>query len=113
MDNIGIVHGEGFELYVAQVSLNLAFLQILGFGMSSLSPHYYEDFQCNYVKVILTYRQFQVGGIEVIENMPHCINNCYDLEGFWKSWHASYNRWLVRYGCCFCVLLSLKRKKIR
>ena len=37
MDDIGIVHGEGFELHVAQVSLNLAFLQILGFGMSSLS----------------------------------------------------------------------------
>mgnify|MGYP006970535937 CR=1 FL=1 len=37
MDDIGIVHGEGFELHVAQVSLNLAFFQILGFGMSSLS----------------------------------------------------------------------------
>jgi len=19
------------------------------------------------------------------------------LQGFWRSWHASYNRWLVRY----------------
>ena len=37
MDDIGIVYGEGFELYVAQISLNLAFLQILGIGMSSLS----------------------------------------------------------------------------
>eukprot|EP01018_Ginkgo_biloba_P037071 Gb_24225 [translate_table: standard] len=35
--------------------------------------------------------------MESPENMPRCINNCYDLEGFWKSWHASYNRWLVRY----------------
>ncbi|CAL8998268.1 unnamed protein product [Prunus brigantina] len=29
--------------------------------------------------------------------MPRCINNCYNLETFWKNWHASYNKWLVRY----------------
>ncbi|OAE27328.1 hypothetical protein AXG93_2817s1330 [Marchantia polymorpha subsp. ruderalis] len=40
---------------------------------------------------------YGVGGVETPENMLRCVNNCYDLEGFWKSWHASYNRWLVRY----------------
>ncbi|KAL3677699.1 hypothetical protein R1sor_020655 [Riccia sorocarpa] len=40
---------------------------------------------------------YGAGGIETPENMLRCVNNCYDLEGFWKSWHASYNRWLVRY----------------
>ncbi|KAL6594562.1 hypothetical protein ACP70R_040917 [Stipagrostis hirtigluma subsp. patula] len=40
---------------------------------------------------------YGVGGIETPENMPRCINNCHDLESFWKSWHASFNRWLVRY----------------
>nr|GMC63161.1 putative membrane-bound O-acyltransferase C24H6.01C isoform X1 [Ipomoea batatas] len=29
--------------------------------------------------------------------MPRCINNCYSLEIFWKNWHASFNKWLVRY----------------
>ncbi|KAG2372532.1 F-box protein [Vigna angularis] len=29
--------------------------------------------------------------------MPKCINNCHNLEGFWKNWHASFNKWLVRY----------------
>lgn len=29
--------------------------------------------------------------------MPRCINNCCNLESFWKNWHASYNKWLVRY----------------
>lgn len=37
--------------------------------------------------------------------MPKCINNCHDLEGFWKSWHASYNKWLVRYNL-FSVFIS-------
>lgn len=36
-------------------------------------------------------------GINTVENMRHCLVNNYDIESFWKSWHASYNRWLVRY----------------
>lgn len=28
--------------------------------------------------------------------MPRCINNCYNLESFWKNWHASFNKWIVR-----------------
>ncbi|KAL6223577.1 hypothetical protein ACLB2K_006962 [Fragaria x ananassa] len=40
---------------------------------------------------------YGICGIEVPENMPKCVNNCYNLESFWKNWHASYNKWLVRY----------------
>ncbi|KAF5768761.1 putative membrane bound O-acyl transferase, MBOAT [Helianthus annuus] len=40
---------------------------------------------------------YGVSGIEAPENMPRCINNCYNLESFWKNWHASFNKWLVRY----------------
>lgn len=36
-------------------------------------------------------------GIEAPENMTRCVCNNYDIEGFWKNWHASYNLWLVRY----------------
>ncbi|KAH7674991.1 Membrane bound O-acyl transferase MBOAT protein [Dioscorea alata] len=43
------------------------------------------------------YFALQIGGVETPENMPRCVNNCYDLESFWKSWHASFNKWLVRY----------------
>jgi protein-cysteine N-palmitoyltransferase HHAT len=31
------------------------------------------------------------------ENLTRCICNNYDVAGFWQNWHASYNRWLVRY----------------
>ncbi|CAL4902993.1 unnamed protein product [Urochloa decumbens] len=54
-----------------------------------------------WLKFFLIWRYFRfwslVGGVETPENMPKCINNCHDLESFWKSWHASFNRWLVRY----------------
>jgi hypothetical protein len=37
-------------------------------------------------------------GIVPPENMTRCVANNYDVEGFWKNWHASYNLWLVRWA---------------
>ncbi|XP_021740624.1 putative membrane-bound O-acyltransferase C24H6.01c isoform X2 [Chenopodium quinoa] len=54
-----------------------------------------------WLKFLLIWRFFRfwslLNGIEAPENMPKCINNCHNLESFWKSWHASFNKWLVRY----------------
>ncbi|KAJ8748612.1 hypothetical protein K2173_007602 [Erythroxylum novogranatense] len=54
-----------------------------------------------WLKFFLIWRYFRfwslICGIEVPENMPRCVNNCYNMESFWKNWHASYNKWLVRY----------------
>ncbi|KAH9609429.1 hypothetical protein KSS87_023825 [Heliosperma pusillum] len=54
-----------------------------------------------WLKFLLIWRYFRfcalVNGVEAPENMPKCINNCHNLQSFWKSWHASYNKWLVRY----------------
>ena len=36
-------------------------------------------------------------GVEPVENMNRCMSNNWTLQGFWKSWHRSFNRWLVRY----------------
>jgi D-alanyl-lipoteichoic acid acyltransferase DltB (MBOAT superfamily) len=36
-------------------------------------------------------------GVEAPENMVRCFADNYEVEGFWRGWHASYNRWLVRY----------------
>ncbi|KAJ4777926.1 MBOAT (membrane bound O-acyl transferase) family protein [Rhynchospora pubera] len=65
-----------------------------------------------WLKFFLIWRFFRfwslVNGVETPENMPRCISNCHDLETFWKSWHASYNRWLVRY--MYIPLGGSKRK---
>ncbi|KAK9819787.1 hypothetical protein WJX72_002349 [[Myrmecia] bisecta] len=54
-----------------------------------------------WLKFLVTWRFFRLwglmDGIEAPENMLRCFANNYDIEGFWKSWHASYNMWLVRY----------------
>ncbi|KAJ2599727.1 glycerol transporter [Coemansia sp. RSA 1286] len=35
--------------------------------------------------------------IDTVENMRRCMSNNYSLQQFWRDWHCSYNRWLVRY----------------
>ena len=36
-------------------------------------------------------------GVDTVENMSRCMNNNFSLAGFWRGWHVSFNRWLVRY----------------
>ena len=54
-----------------------------------------------YLKFTVMWRFFRLwalaSGVEAPENMLRCINNNATILGFWKGWHASYNRWLVRY----------------
>lgn len=43
-------------------------------------------------------QQPKCGG--VLEGCPgvrRCVCNNYDISGFWRTWHASFNRWLIRY----------------
>lgn len=54
-----------------------------------------------WLKFTVVWRFFRLwalaSGVDVPENMLRCINNNATILGFWKGWHASYNRWLVRY----------------
>eukprot|EP01065_Artemidia_motanka_P035396 TRINITY_DN43311_c0_g1_i1.p1 TRINITY_DN43311_c0_g1~~TRINITY_DN43311_c0_g1_i1.p1 ORF type:complete len:558 (+),score=167.64 TRINITY_DN43311_c0_g1_i1:102-1775(+) len=36
-------------------------------------------------------------GVEVPENMTRCMDNNFTVSGFWRNWHKSFNRWIVRY----------------
>lgn len=36
-------------------------------------------------------------GVAAPENMNRCLYNNYTVRGFWRAWHRSFNRWLVRY----------------
>ena len=35
--------------------------------------------------------------MDPVENMNRCMSNNYSVTGFWRNWHCSYNRWLIRY----------------
>ncbi|KAJ8330203.1 glycerol transporter [Batrachochytrium dendrobatidis] len=36
-------------------------------------------------------------GVETVDNMARCMSNQYSGIQFWRAWHRSYNRWVVRY----------------
>ncbi|KAG9310440.1 MBOAT, membrane-bound O-acyltransferase family-domain-containing protein [Chiua virens] len=54
-----------------------------------------------WLKLLVPWRFFRLwslaGGIDPPENMVRCMANNYSTLGFWRSWHRSYNLWIVRY----------------
>ena len=54
-----------------------------------------------WLKLLLPWRFFRLwalmDGIDPPENMLRCISNAPSTVAFWRGWHRSYNRWLVRY----------------
>ncbi|KAJ6515528.1 MBOAT, membrane-bound O-acyltransferase family-domain-containing protein [Mycena sanguinolenta] len=54
-----------------------------------------------WLKLMIVWRFFRLwamaAGIEAPENMIRCMANNYSVLGFWRSWHRSYNLWLLRY----------------
>jgi D-alanyl-lipoteichoic acid acyltransferase DltB (MBOAT superfamily) len=53
------------------------------------------------IQLMIVWRFFRLwamaAGIEAPENMIRCMANNYSVFGFWRSWHRSYNLWIVRY----------------
>jgi len=54
-----------------------------------------------WLKFLLIWRFFRLwalaDGIDPPENMVRCMSNNHSLEQFWRGWHASFNRWIIRY----------------
>jgi D-alanyl-lipoteichoic acid acyltransferase DltB (MBOAT superfamily) len=55
----------------------------------------------NLMQLLIIWRFFRLwallDSVETVENMTKCMSNNYSAIGFWKNWHRSYNRWLIRY----------------
>ncbi|CAB4473157.1 uncharacterized protein OCT59_028303 [Rhizophagus irregularis] len=54
-----------------------------------------------WLKLLIIWRFFRfwamADGFEVQENMLRCMLNNYSTTGFWRSWHRSFYRWIIRY----------------
>lgn len=54
-----------------------------------------------WLKLLIPWRFFRLwsltDGVDPPENMIRCMANNYSTLGFWRSWHRSYNLWIVRY----------------
>ena len=54
-----------------------------------------------WLKLLLPWRFFRLwsllDGIDPPENVVRCMSDNYSALAFWRAWHRSYNRWIVRY----------------
>ncbi|EGG12029.1 uncharacterized protein MELLADRAFT_32714 [Melampsora larici-populina 98AG31] len=54
-----------------------------------------------WLKLLIPWRFFRLwallDGVDAPENMVRCMANNYSTLAFWRSWHRSYNLWIVRY----------------
>jgi len=59
------------------------------------------NFSILWLKLLIPWRFFRLwallDGMDPPENMVRCVYNNYSTLGFWRSWHRSYNIWLLRY----------------
>jgi D-alanyl-lipoteichoic acid acyltransferase DltB (MBOAT superfamily) len=68
---------------------------------AQLSLLSYFNLHVLWLKLLLPWRFFRlwslVDGIDPPENMLRCLSDNPSTVAFWRGWHRSYNRWLVRY----------------
>ncbi|RVW91423.1 Glycerol uptake protein 1 [Vitis vinifera] len=87
---------QNFQEALRNQSQSLKFYKNLATMLFCVAYSFQIGFKLHVAKVL-----FDVALLSIMvtgpENMPRCINNCYNLESFWKNWHASFNKWLVRY----------------
>jgi D-alanyl-lipoteichoic acid acyltransferase DltB (MBOAT superfamily) len=68
---------------------------------AQLSLLSYFNLHVLWLKLLLPWRLFRlwalVDGMDPPENMIRCLSNNPSTVAFWRGWHKSYNRWLIRY----------------
>ncbi|KAG6003041.1 hypothetical protein E4U21_002430 [Claviceps maximensis] len=106
-----IRYGIRFLLVLLAMELVLHFDYVGAISMASpvwgdytaaqLSLLSYFNLHIIWLKLLLPWRLFRlwalVDGVDPPENMVRCVSNNYSTQLFWRAWHRSYNRWLVRY----------------
>ncbi|KAK0557215.1 glycerol transporter [Tilletia horrida] len=72
-----------------------------GFSLSELAMVGFWNLVIVWLKLLIPWRFFRLwallDGLDPPENMIRCVANNYSTLGFWRSWHRSYNLWIVRY----------------
>ncbi|KAL4936103.1 MBOAT, membrane-bound O-acyltransferase family-domain-containing protein, partial [Aspergillus oleicola] len=106
-----IMYGTRFFLTLLSMELILHFVYAV--AISNASPNWslyspgelsmlaFFNLHIIWLKLLIPWRFFRlwalVDGIDPPENMVRCVSNNYSAFGFWRSWHRSLNRWIVRY----------------
>ena len=106
-----VLYGVRFLLTLLSMELVLHYIYVVAISKSSPDWSVYTPFQLSmlgyfnlhiiWLKLLIPWRFFRlwalVDGIDPPENMVRCMSNNYSALAFWRGWHRSFNRWVVRY----------------
>ncbi|TPX57862.1 hypothetical protein PhCBS80983_g03538 [Powellomyces hirtus] len=85
-------------IYVVAIKDTRAWTGYSPFQMSMVG---YFNLKLIWLKLLIIWRFFRLWAmadrLTSPENMTRCMSNNYSAIEFWRSWHRSFNRWLVRY----------------
>lgn len=91
------------ELILHYIYANVVSLAHAWHGDSSFQISMVGLFSLNiiWLKLLIPWRMFRLwalcDGIDPPENMIRCVDNNYSALQFWRAWHRSYNKWIIRY----------------
>lgn len=85
-------------IYVVAVSKTKAWTGDTPFQISMIGLF---NLNIIWLKLLIPWRMFRLwallDGIDPPENMIRCMDNNYSALAFWRAWHRSFNRFIVRY----------------
>ncbi|KAF7162316.1 hypothetical protein CNMCM5623_007661 [Aspergillus felis] len=103
----------GVRFFLTLLSMELILHYIYALAISQASPDWslysagelsmlaFFNLHIIWLKLLIPWRFFRlwalVDGIDPPENMVRCVSNNYSPSAFWRGWHRSFNRWIVRY----------------
>ncbi|KAI4245882.1 MAG: hypothetical protein LQ352_006494, partial [Teloschistes flavicans] len=105
------LYGIRFMISLLTMEVMLHFIYAVAISKSQPVWEVYTPFQLSmlgyfnlhiiWLKLLLPWRFFRLwallDGIDPPENMVRCMSDNYSTLAFWRGWHRSFNRWIVRY----------------
>ncbi|KAI4203344.1 MAG: hypothetical protein LQ350_001865 [Teloschistes chrysophthalmus] len=105
------LYGIRFIISLLTMEVMLHFIYAVAISKSQPAWEIYTPFQLSmlgyfnlhiiWLKLLLPWRFFRLwallDGIDPPENMVRCMSDNYSALAFWRGWHRSFNRWIVRY----------------
>ena len=106
------LYGIRFAIVLLTMEIVLHYIYVIAISKSNPDwSHAYTPFQLAMLgyfnlhiiwqKLLIPFRFFRfwalLDSIDPPENVVRCMSDNYSALAFWRGWHRSYNRWIVRY----------------
>lgn len=106
-----VLYGIRFLVCVLTMELVLHYLYVVAISKAQPAWEVYSPMQLSmlgyfnlhiiWLKLLIPWRFFRLwalaDGIDPPENMLRCMSDNYSALAFWRSWHRSFNQWILRY----------------